>query len=150
MSTQKKQKVIKSNIFWQYSTHFCTRLHCFCHAFSALCSSPKLCFGRKMLINTKYAALIHKTEIVFQASPLHLAARAHALAVLIPLLSLPRQKSDPRLGAACRGGERGIRTLVGVLAQTRFPVVRLRPAQPTLHAATCISYQKADGLSRGF
>ena len=32
------------------------------------------------------------------------------------------------------GGERGIRTLVGVLAQTRFPVVRLRPAQPSLHA----------------
>ena len=37
-------------------------------------------------------------------------------------LSPPRQKSDPRLGAACRGGEREIRTLVGVLAQTRFPV----------------------------
>ena len=32
-------------------------------------------------------------------------------------------------------GERGIRTLVGVLAQTRFPVVRLRPAQPSLHAS---------------
>ena len=31
------------------------------------------------------------------------------------------------------GGERGIRTLGGVLAHTRFPVVRLRPAQPSLH-----------------
>ena len=32
------------------------------------------------------------------------------------------------------GGEKEIRTLVGVLAQTRFPVVRLRPTQPSLHA----------------
>ena len=32
------------------------------------------------------------------------------------------------------GGEKGIRTLVGGLLQTRFPVVRLRPAQPSLHA----------------
>ncbi len=31
------------------------------------------------------------------------------------------------------GGKIGIRTLVGVLAQTRFPVVRLRPAQPSFH-----------------
>ena len=31
------------------------------------------------------------------------------------------------------GGERGIRTLGTVLAFTRFPVVRLRPAQPSLH-----------------
>ncbi len=31
------------------------------------------------------------------------------------------------------GGEKEIRTLVGVLAQTRFPVVRLRPTQPSLH-----------------
>ncbi len=32
-----------------------------------------------------------------------------------------------------RGGERGIRTLERVLAVTRFPIVRLRPAQPSLH-----------------
>ena len=31
------------------------------------------------------------------------------------------------------GGEREIRTLGRVLAVTRFPVVRLRPAQPSLH-----------------
>ena len=31
------------------------------------------------------------------------------------------------------GGERGIRTPERVLAVTRFPVVRLRPAQPSLH-----------------
>ena len=35
----------------------------------------------------------------------------------------------------CFGGKIGIRTLVGVLAQTRFPVVRLRPAQPSLHSS---------------
>ena len=33
------------------------------------------------------------------------------------------------------GGERGIRTLGRVLADTRFPVVRLRPAQPSLQVA---------------
>ena len=34
-----------------------------------------------------------------------------------------------------RGGERGIPTLERVLAVTRFPIVRLRPAQPSLHSA---------------
>ncbi len=41
------------------------------------------------------------------------------------------------------GGERGIRTLGRVLADTRFPVVRLRPAQPSLqvaHSFTIISH----------
>ena len=33
------------------------------------------------------------------------------------------------------GGERGIRTLERVLTVTRFPIVRLRPAQPSLHGA---------------
>ena len=31
------------------------------------------------------------------------------------------------------GGKRGIRTLGGFVALTRFPVVRLRPAQPSFH-----------------
>ena len=59
------------------------------------------------------------------------------------------------------GGERGIRTLVRVLAETRFPVVRLRPAQPSLLASvsnrhfssdlvTSILYTKFFFLSRGF
>ena len=54
-------------------------------------------------------------------------------------LSPPRKRKKSRAIALLllRGGEREIRTLVGVLAQTRFPVVRLRPAQPSLHA-TCI------------
>ena len=44
-----------------------------------------------------------------------------------------------RLPSFCfYGGEKEIRTLVGVLAQTRFPVVRLRPTQPSLHADPCI------------
>ncbi len=30
------------------------------------------------------------------------------------------------------GGERGIRTLEALLTLTRFPIVRLRPAQPSL------------------
>ena len=40
------------------------------------------------------------------------------------------------------GGERGIRTLVRVLTETRFPVVRLRPAQPSLHFAVQFSPHK--------
>ena len=40
------------------------------------------------------------------------------------------------------GGEKGIRTLDGVLAHTRFPVVRLRPAQPSLHATYIVYYKR--------
>ena len=36
------------------------------------------------------------------------------------------------------GGERGIRTLERVLAVTRFPIVRLRPAQPSLHISSIL------------
>ena len=47
----------------------------------------------------------------------------------------------------CFGGKIGIRTLVGVLAQTRFPVVRLRPAQPSFHRV--VFYHKILIKSRG-
>ena len=36
----------------------------------------------------------------------------------------------------CFGGERGIRTLETLSTPTRFPIVRLRPAQPSLHCET--------------
>ena len=49
-----------------------------------------------------------------------------------------------------RGGEKEIRTLVGVLAQTRFPVVRLRPAQPSLRATTYIFYHTEHKKSSTF
>ena len=42
-------------------------------------------------------------------------------------------KFDPDNVEDINGGERGIRTLGWVLAIIRFPVVRLRPAQPSLH-----------------
>ena len=52
------------------------------------------------------------------------------------------------------GGERGIRTLERVLAVTRFPVVRLRPAQPSLHKmfsqGTCILYYQIMKMSTPF
>ena len=49
-----------------------------------------------------------------------------------------QNKIPTRLGGyfVC-GGERGIRTLGTVLAFTRFPIVRLRPAQPSLHRELC-------------
>ena len=45
---------------------------------------------------------------------------------------LIKRKKTPRGCLSFYGGERGIRTLGTVLAFTRFPVVRLRPAQPSL------------------
>ena len=51
-----------------------------------------------------------------------------------PPLITTKTKETPR-GCLFRfGGERGIRTPERVLAVTRFPVVRLRPAQPSLRA----------------
>ena len=47
----------------------------------------------------------------------------------------PKQKATAFAVAFCFGGERGIRTLERVLAVTRFPIVRLRPAQPSLQTA---------------
>ena len=47
------------------------------------------------------------------------------------------------------GGERGIRTLGRVLAVTRFPVVRLRPAQPSLRSLTQL-YHKQTPMSTTF
>ena len=45
------------------------------------------------------------------------------------------------------GGEKGIRTPERVLAVTRFPIVRLRPAQPSLRA-TVLLYLKLYKKSR--
>ena len=44
-----------------------------------------------------------------------------------------KKKEPPDWVVLLFGGERGIRTLGTVLAFTRFPIVRLRPAQPSLH-----------------
>ena len=47
----------------------------------------------------------------------------------------PKRKKKTRLAFTSRvsyGGERGIRTLETLLTPTRFPIVRLRPAQPSL------------------
>ncbi len=43
------------------------------------------------------------------------------------LADLRKIKKPPLRGSIFIGGEREIRTLVGVLAQTRFPIVRLQP-----------------------
>ena len=50
-----------------------------------------------------------------------------------PFESLSQNKEGTLRCLLCFGGKIGIRTLVGVLAQTRFPVVRLRPTQPSFH-----------------
>ena len=53
--------------------------------------------------------------------------------VRIPLYSPHNEKSTASAVLFRCGGERGIRTLGTVLAFTRFPIVRLRPAHPSLH-----------------
>gem|GEM_PF-6393057 len=45
----------------------------------------------------------------------------------------PTKKNRGEFAFVPNGGKGGIRTLGGVLAHTRFPVVRLRPAQPPFH-----------------
>ena len=53
--------------------------------------------------------------------------------VRIPLIQFSDKTKGHHKGVLLfYGGERGIRTLGTVLAFTRFPVVRLRPAQPSL------------------
>ena len=37
------------------------------------------------------------------------------------------------------GGEKGIRTLDTFIGYTRFPIVRLRPAQPSLHSLALVT-----------
>ena len=50
-----------------------------------------------------------------------------------PYSDLDKKRTKRLLRSFC-GGEREIRTLGTGLPHTRFPVVRLRPAQPSLHA----------------
>ena len=47
------------------------------------------------------------------------------------------KKSDPTMWDHFFGGKRGIRTLGAFIGHTRFPVVRLRPAQPSFHNGFC-------------
>ncbi len=49
-----------------------------------------------------------------------------------------RQTKKPPDWVALFGGEEGIRTLETVLGFTRFPVVRLRPTRPSLHATSIL------------
>ena len=57
------------------------------------------------------------------------------------------KKESPQKWRLFFGGKRGIRTLGAFIGHTRFPVVRLRPAQPSLRGAY-LSYRKTGHLSR--
>ena len=54
-----------------------------------------------------------------------------------PPLSNSIKKVTPLCGITFFGGKRGIRTLGAFIGHTRFPVVRLRPAQPSFHNGSC-------------
>ena len=59
--------------------------------------------------------------------------------------SLPHQKKKNRRRPESPrrpGAERGIRTLERVLTVTRFPIVRLRPTQPSLHPYLLVLHQQ--------
>ena len=45
------------------------------------------------------------------------------------------------------GGKKGIRTLEGFMGPTRFPVVRLRPAQPSFHIQLRVSQERFNIIS---
>ena len=77
---------------------------------------------------------------IFHSEAISLARRANFV---------EKKRASLRLALLFSGGERGIRTLVRVLAETRFPVVRLRPAQPSLQTAILL-YTIFFFLSRGF
>ena len=61
-----------------------------------------------------------------------------------------QKKTSEQAIHACSdvGGERGIRTLETLLTPTRFPIVRLRPTQPSLHGecSTCCALVAGNGL----
>ena len=61
---------------------------------------------------------------------------------LLHLLSMTEKRKEPKaricLGLSS-GGEKGIRTLEALSTLTRFPVVRLRPAQPSLRAVFALT-----------
>ena len=84
---------------------------------------------------SKYLGLIYM--LCFEKFFGHRSKTAHCAVFSLrsnPIIFSLTNKSRMRLHPAfvC-GGERGIRTLGTVLAFTRFPIVRLRPAQPSLH-----------------
>ena len=99
--------------------------------------------------------VLSKSNAVRLGSDSLAAARSHSGSDSRPRLSftteparipIAKQKSTQWV-LFCFGGKIGIRTLVGVLAQTRFPVVRLRPAQPSFHRV--VFYHKILIKSRG-
>ncbi len=89
-------------------------------------------FGGKRGIHSVTPRLktVHRT--VFTAETLFLLP-AHSN----PPLSNSIKKVTPLGGITFFGGKRGIRTLGAFIGHTRFPVVRLRPAQPSFHNGFC-------------
>ena len=92
-------------------------------------------WGISFLIFAKQIAKLHYS--CFAKIFGHRSKTAHCAVFSLrsnPIIFSVTKKDSTLLGAIflC-GGERGIRTLGTVLAFTRFPIVRLRPAQPSLH-----------------
>ena len=120
---------------------FRSRLGIFC-----LCKSQK--------ITLAFSVFLQKKKGTGKAIFASLTLKAHGVRIPTQL----KQKSDTQMRIACFGGETGIRTLERVLAVTRFPVVRLRPAQPSLQTyfvvpsfrTALIIYHTKNGLSRLF
>ena len=87
----------------------------------------------KSLMNTRYGTGNRTWTCTLSHQNLNLAC--------LPIPPYPYIKTTLKNSASC-GGKRGIRTLERVLAVTRFPIVRLRPAQPSFHDFNILSYPR--------
>ena len=74
---------------------------------------------------------VHRTVLLYGVCPLGFES---------PTYHNKKQEAHTTVYLLFFGGEKGIRTPETVLAPTRFPIVRLRPTQPSLHDLTIIKY----------
>ena len=92
------------------------------------------------LLNSSPQPITHRLRLAFLGVPCR-GGMSCSLVSLCSALADTAPRSNPFLSAKKTtltggffGGEKGIRTLDTLSTYTRFPVARLRPAQPSLHA----------------
>ena len=94
-----------------------------------------LCIGIAVYIWRRERFELILAPLALSASCAEQVEKVNVQQQLAPRVSLaPSRKKHTPMGVCFFGGEREIRTLGRVLAYTRFPVVRLRPTQPSLRA----------------
>ena len=74
-------------------------------------------------------------EIIIRAIPYKMRFKNGSS--ILPFLRYTTKTAHDIFLSWAYGGKKGIRTLEGFRGPTRFPVVRLRPAQPSFHIFSC-------------